>query len=184
MHEDFIRIGAQASLRLIMPRPAILVISSDLSGKVNGMTAAWTTPLSHNPPLVGVSISPKRYTYQLIKESHDFTLNVLSVNYVRQVNFLGTVSGRNRDKIRESGLTLSGSRIVRAPHVLEALAVLECIVENEVKAGDHNLFIARVVDAYVKNNTFEETYKPNKAKILMHLGGSCYVTLADELIEL
>ena len=126
--ERFTSIPVSSAYHLLHPKPAVLVISIDSSGRVNGMIAAWTTPLSHSPPLIGVSISPKRYTYELIKESQEFTLNVLSVNYVKQIHFLGTVSGRSRDKLKESGLTLSESKRVKSPHVEEALGVLECRV--------------------------------------------------------
>lgn len=146
------------------------------------MIAAWATPLSFNPPLVGVSIAPSRYTHEVVKSSGEFTLNVMDRRYVRQVHFIGTVSGRGRDKLSEAGLTLMDSRRVRSPHADEAMAVLECVVEREVPAGDHTLFIARIVDAYARRGVFDEVYRPDRAKILMHLGGSEYATIADELI--
>lgn len=175
-------IPISSAYHLLHPKPAALVISVDSSGRVNGMIAAWTTPLSHSPPLIGVSISPRRYTYELIKESQEFTLNILDVNYVKQVQFLGMVSGRSRDKLKESGLTLSKSRKVKPPHVEEALGVLECRVEKEVEAGDHVFFIARILEAYARSEVFDEIYEPEKAKVLMHLGGSYYTTISDETI--
>ena len=181
--ERFTSIPISSAYHLLHPKPAALVISIDSSGRVNGMIAAWTTPLSHSPPLIGVSISPKRYTYELIKESQEFTLNILDVNYVKQIHFLGTVSGRSRDKLKESGLTLSESKKVKPPHVEEALGVLECRVEKEVEAGDHVFFIARILEAYAKSEVFDEIYKPEKAKILLHLGAADYVTISDETIR-
>jgi len=182
--EEFRRVPPTISYHLIHPKPAVIVISMDSSGKANGMTAAWTTPLSISPPLVGVSISPRRYTYELVKSSGELTINVLDRRYARQVHYVGTVSGRGRDKLAEAGFTLKRSRKVKPPHIGEALAVLECVVEKDVEAGDHVFFIGRVLEAYAKPDVFDEIYRPEKAKILMHLGGSCYATLADELIEL
>ena len=181
---EFINVPLLSAYHLLHPKPAILVISADAAGRVNGMIAAWTTPVSHSPPLVGVSIAPKRYTYELIKESGEFTLNIMSKEYAKQINFLGTVSGRDRkDKLRESGLTISKSKKVKAPHVEEALAVLECKVEKEVEAGDHVFFIARILEAYAKSGVFDEIYKPEKAKILLHLGAADYVTISGETIR-
>ncbi|MCD6591616.1 MAG: flavin reductase family protein [Thaumarchaeota archaeon] len=180
----FVNVPLLSAYHLLHPKPAILVISADAAGRVNGMIAAWTTPLSHSPPLIGVSISPKRYTYELVKESGEFTLNIMSKEYAKQIHFLGTVSGRDRkDKLRESGLTISKSKKVKAPHVEEALAVLECRVEKEVEAGDHVFFIARILEAYAKSGVFDEVYKPEKAKILLHLGAADYVTISDETIR-
>jgi len=181
--EEFRIIPISTAYHLIHPKPAVIVISVDESGRANGMTAAWTTPLSHSPPLVGVSISPLRYTYQLVKRSGEFTINVLDKRYVKQAHFIGTVSGRGRDKLAEAGFSLMRSRRVKSPHIREALAVLECAVEKEVEAGDHVLFIGRILEAYAKSEVFDEVYKPEKAKILMHLGGAYYATLADELIK-
>jgi len=181
--EEFKGVPVSIAYHLIHPKPAVIVVSVDGSGRVNGMTAAWTTPISHSPPFIGVSISPRRYTYELVKSSGEFTINVLDRRYVRQVHYVGTVSGRGRDKLAEAGFTLRKSRKVKPPHIGEALAVLECLVEKGVEAGDHVFFIGRVVEAYAKPDVFDGVYKPEKAKILMHLGGSYYATLADELIE-
>lgn len=179
---DFKKVKLSSAYRMINPRPAVLVISISPDGKANGMIAAWTTPLSLSPPLIGVSIAFERYTYELVKESGEFTLNVLDRRYLKQVHFLGTVSGRSRDKLMECGLTVRRSRKVRAPHVAEAIGVLECKVEKDVEVGDHAFFIARVVDAYAKDEFFDEVYDPKKAKMLMHLGGAYYTTISDETI--
>ena len=184
MQSEFTSVSIHMAYHLIHPKPAVIVISVDRSGRANGMTAAWTTPLSISPPLVGVSISPRRYTYELVKSSGEFTINVLDRRYASQVHYVGTVSGRDRDKLAEAGFTLRKSKSVKPRHIGEALAVLECVVEKDVEAGDHVFFIGRVVEAYAKPDVFDEVYRPKKAKILMHLGGSYYATLADELIEL
>lgn len=147
------------------------------------MVAAWTTPLSKTPPLVGVAIAPSRYTHSLIRKSGEFTMNVLDKRYVKQIHFIGITSGRNRDKFSGSGLTLGKSRKVRAPHIAEALAVLECEIENEITTGDHTFFIAKIVDAYARKDSFDEVYFPDKAKILLHLGGIFYTAPGDELIS-
>jgi len=181
--EDFRSVSISMAYRIIHPRPAILVISSNSEGKVNGMIAAWTTPISRDPPLLGVSIAPSRYTHEFIEDSKEFTLNILDKRYVKEVHFLGTVSGRDRDKLAESGLTLRESRKISPPHVAEALAVIECKVERGITIGDHTLFIGRIVDAYAKKDVFDETYLPEKAKILLHLGGADYVTISDETIR-
>lgn len=183
MDGDFKSISLSMSHRLLHPRPAVLVISSGPDGRVDGMVAAWTTPVSRDPPLVCVSIAPSRYTHELIEASGEFTINILDRRYVRELHFLGTVSGRSRDKLAESGLSLRKSRKISAPHVAEALAVLECVVENRVTVGDHTLFIARVVEAYAKGDVFSEIYLTDRAKILLHLGGSTYVAPEDRVIS-
>lgn len=182
MSQIFEEVRTSNAYRLLHPKIVVLLISVNRAGAVNGMPAAWVTPLSRNPPLVGASIAPTRYTYGFLKDSGEFTLNVMSKDYVRTINFLGTVSGREKDKLSECGLTLRASRRVKAPHVLEALAVLECVVYKEVEAGDHSFFMGRVVDAYVKPDIFDEVYNPRRAKLLLHSGGNIYATIADEVL--
>jgi len=58
------------------PKMAVIVTASS-KGKDNAMTAAWHSSISRNPPLYGVSISPKRFTYQLIAESKEFAINFI-----------------------------------------------------------------------------------------------------------
>ena len=182
-YEDFTAVPRSVAYRLIHPRPVAVIMARDGSGKVNGMTASWVTPLSHSPLLLGVSIAPSRYTYGLIKETGEFTVNVFTKKYLKQVYFIGTTSGRDVDKLKQVELTLRESKKVRVPHLAEALAVLECRVEKEVEVGDHALFVARVVEAYAKKGTFDEIYDPKKAKILLHFGGSGYTTITDETLK-
>ena len=183
MKMAFKDIPTSTAYHILHPKPAILVISANREGKVNGMIAAWVTPLSADPPLAGVAVAPARYTHGFIKDSGEFTLNVLDRNYIKQVHFLGTVSGRGKDKLGESGLTLRASEKVKAPHVAEALAVAECKVEKEVETGDHTFFVGRILKAYAKRDVFDEVYRPEKAKILLHLGGSLYTTIIDEVLR-
>jgi len=183
MSLEFEQVKTSETYRLLHPKIASIFISTNRIGAVNGMIAAWVTPLSRNPPLVGASIAPSRYTYEFLKDSGEFTINVMSMDHLREVHFLGTVSGRERDKLRECGLTLRPSRRVKAPHVLEALAVLECSVYKEVEAGDHQFIMGRILDAYVKPGMFGEVYNPRRAKMLMHLGSSSYTTIIDDVLS-
>ena len=180
---DFVKVPVLTSYHLLHPKPAVIVVSLDSNGKPSGMTAAWTSPVSMKPPLISVSISPRRYTYKLIKETGDFTVNVLDVNLVAEAHFFGTRSGRRVDKFAESKLTAERSSRVKSPHIKEALAVLECNLYREIKLGDHILIVGEVLEAYVKPGAMKRgIYDPRVAKVLMHLGGVGYITISDEII--
>ena len=182
--EGFIRIHTSTAYHLLHPRPAVIVVSLDSNGKPNGMTAAWTTPVSMKPPLITVSIAPRRYTYKLIKETGDFTVNVLGVNLVAEADLFGTRSGREIDKFVESGLTAERSLRVKSPHIKEALAVLECSLYREIELGDHILVVGEVLEAYAKPGiTRRGIYDPKVAKVLMYLGSMSYITVTDEVIN-
>jgi len=181
--EGFMRVPASTAYHLLHPQPVVIVVSLDPNGRPSGMTAAWTSPVSMKPPLISVSIAPRRYTYGLIKETGDFTVNVLDVNLVAEAHFFGTRSGRKIDKFAESKLTTERSSRVKSPYIKEALAVLECNLYREIKLGDHILIVGEVLEAYVKQGAMKRgTYDPKVAKVLMHLGGVGYITISDEII--
>ncbi len=151
---------------LLYPRPVVLVSCVDLKGKRNIITLAWSMPVSFNPPMVAVSIGFQRESYRMIMESGEFVINVPSSKMVREVLLCGTLSGRSYDKFSKVGLTAVPARKVKAPVIGECIAHLECKVEKAVEAGDHMVFIGRVLEAYA-----EEEFVEQKKDVLLHLGG-------------
>ncbi|MEM4679012.1 MAG: flavin reductase family protein [Candidatus Jordarchaeales archaeon] len=123
------------------------------------------------PPMVAVSIGFQRESYRMIKESGEFVVNVPPSKLVKEVLFCGTISGRDVDKFSETGLTAAPARRVRAPIIAECIAHLECKVEKTVEAGDHMVFIGRVLEAYA-----EEDFSARRKEILLHLGGDKFTT--------
>ena len=53
------------------PMQTVLVTCKDARGKVNIITLACHTPISLRPPLYGISVAPKRYSCNLIREDKD-----------------------------------------------------------------------------------------------------------------
>ncbi len=165
---------------ILYPMRAYVVTASHGS-RVGAMTAAWLTPTSLDPPMLAVAISPRRYTYTLIKGSREFAVNVFEYRYMREVYYLGSVSGwEEPDKIEKSGLHLKPGRRTSAPVFEEASAVAECSVENIVSAGDHDLVLGRVVDYYYKPPLGEGRPDISRFKALIHVGGSHFTTTLSE----
>ena len=81
------------------PKLAVIVTAS-AGGKDNAMTAAWHSSISINPPIYGVSISPQRFTYQLITESKEFGLNFIALEKASLATWVGSTSGREIDKFQ------------------------------------------------------------------------------------
>lgn len=137
----------------------IVVVAAEYNGKTSAMPAAWNTPLSISPPLIGVSISPERYTYRLILESKAFTINLLPYSELEKVSMLGDVSGRFlKGKIEKIGLKTISTKEIKSIGISEAVAIIECRLEKVVPVGDHDLIVGRVVRVGVKR----EYLKPKK----------------------
>lgn len=124
------------------------VVLATVSGeKDNIITLAMCHVFSFRPPLLGVGIGPKRYSYGLFKASKDFAINIPSRNMLRAVEVCGTESGRKVDKFEASGLTREKAEKVSAPLIAECPVNIECVKVNEVEAGDHTWFIGEIVAA-------------------------------------
>ena len=105
-----------------------LLTSGDYpTGEYNTMTVAWGS-LGNvwNMPFAQVFVRYTRFTFEFMEKYATFTLSVLPESYREALNHLGSVSGRDGDKIRETGLTIIPSRYVAAPSFEEAELSIEC----------------------------------------------------------
>jgi len=131
---------------IVYPTPTFVVGTYDSSGKPNVMTAAWGGICCSSPPCVAVSLRKATYTYGNIVEKKSFTINIPSENYVKEVNYFGTASGRTEDKFSASGLTPVKSDVVDAPYVKEFPFILECRLLHTIVLGLHTQFIGEIID--------------------------------------
>lgn len=137
---------------ILHPRP-VVIVAARWKDKYSAMAASWVMPVSRKPPIVTVAITNKRYTYELITKSKEFTINLLSKKYLDKIHFLGSVSGRDyKDKIRAAGLTIANAKKISAPIISESLAVAECKLLKTVEAGDHDLFLGEIIEVYGKTS--------------------------------
>ncbi|MEM4625005.1 MAG: flavin reductase family protein, partial [Thermosphaera sp.] len=104
--------------RLLYPLRTFLIVSGRIGEEVNVMAADWVTMVSADPFMLGVSISPKRYTHKLITRYKEFVLSVPTIKLLREVWIAGTRSGPG--KLSEMKITLEKSRLIGVPSVKEA----------------------------------------------------------------
>ncbi|MEX0568754.1 MAG: flavin reductase family protein, partial [Candidatus Njordarchaeota archaeon] len=128
--------------------PAITpIITSGTLDKPDAMAASWVSPLSVDPPLFGVAVSPRRYTYELIKKYGEFGVCFLPFGMVDIILKVGSVSGRAVNKFEEFGIKIKRPEKIGAPLIEGSLSALECKVVKECDVGDHTFFIGEVVVA-------------------------------------
>ena len=141
---------------LLVPAPVVLLSSVGETGNPNVMALSWAGVACGTPPMVSVAIRPERLSYRLIRETGEFTLNIPPASLVRAVDFCGTVSGQERDKIAEARLTPIAGLKVRAPMIRECPVNLECVVRHSLVLGSHVLFVAEVVALHADEEVVEE----------------------------
>ena len=143
---------------LIAPVPPTMVTSA-YDGKKNVFTVAWTGVLNTQPPKTYISVRPERYSYELIKNSGEFVINLTTRDMVRAADWCGTYTGRKVDKFAKQNLTTVKAQNVSAP-ILEASPVaLECKVCDIIEMGTHHMFIADIVGVSVDEKLLDDKGK-------------------------
>ncbi len=153
--------------RPVYPSPAALITSVDKSGRANIITLAEVFNISvRDPVIVGIAIRPATYSYSLIKETREFTVNLPTASILKKVDRCGCVSGRDGiDKFRMFGLTAIPADEVKPPLIAECPVNIECKVLDVHKIGDHDLFLGDVVAVHVDEDKIEGEDKISTEKL-------------------
>jgi len=156
------------------------LIVSGQGEETNVMAADWVTVLSHKPTLLGVAISPKRYTHKLISKYQEFVISVPSLEMLKDVWIAGTKSGPS--KIKEMDITLVPSKKISTPSIKEALANIECKVVDARDYGDHTWFVGEIVGSSYKREAFPRG-RPDvmTANFLAHAAWTDFVTFEKKI---
>ncbi len=124
---------------------AVVLATSSHEGKDNIITLAWASPACFDPPMVVCAIRNTRYSYELIKNSGEFVINIPSEKNAREADFCGQVSGRDTDKFAACNFTKVKASHVNVPLIKECPINIECTLRDIVHLGTHDLFIGEVV---------------------------------------
>lgn len=112
-----------------LTRGGLLLASLNETGKPNTMTVGWgTAGVIWSKPIFVVLVRPSRYTFGCIEATVDFTVNVPAPGMEQITELCGTVSGRDRDKFAECGLTAVPGKRVKSPTIGECDISYECVV--------------------------------------------------------
>jgi flavin reductase (DIM6/NTAB) family NADH-FMN oxidoreductase RutF len=165
---------------LLYPVPVVLVGCGDFDKAKNLITIAWAGTACSDPVMVAIAVRPERYSYQLLKESGEFTVNLPDQSMVRAVDLCGVKSGKDLDKFKLTGLTPERAETVKAPAVKEAPLVMECKVDQVVPLGSHDLFLARVTGVQVEEILLDnqQALDLGKANLITYVHGR-YWTLKE-----
>lgn len=140
---------------ILFPAPVLVVGTYDDDGRANVMTAAWGGIACSKPPCVSVSLRSATASHGNIMSRKAFTISLPSEDNAAQADYFGLVSGRDRDKFEDSGLTAVRSDLVDAPYVGEFPLVLECAVVGVHELGLHTQFIGEIRDVKVDDTLLD-----------------------------
>ena len=168
---------------MLYPLPAVMVSVTDGKGKDNIITVAWAGTVCTNPPMVSISVRPERFSYQMIRDTGEFVINLTTEELAFATDYCGVKSGKDVDKFRETGLTREKADIVKAPMIKESPVSIECKVKEIKELGSHHMFIAEVVAVHADEKYMDENnrFDLNKAKPLVYSHGE-YMGTGKELL--
>ncbi|MBP1697375.1 MAG: flavin reductase domain protein FMN-binding protein [Deltaproteobacteria bacterium] len=151
---------------LLFPTPVVLVTCVNEAGKPNIITLAWVGVVNSDPPMIGISIRPERYSHACVKQSREFVVNLPSAEMVRKVDACGVLSGRETDKFSSMGWKQVTAQKVRPPLIDECPVQMECRVKQEISLGSHDLFLGEIVALHVKEEVQNEKGRIDILKVL------------------
>jgi flavin reductase (DIM6/NTAB) family NADH-FMN oxidoreductase RutF len=133
----------------VLSHGGALLVSADKAGHANIMTIGWgTVGWIWGKPIFCVLVRPSRFTYELLEQNGEFTVNVPSRDLAEAVAYCGTVSGRNYDKFAEKNLTARASRHVHPP------IIAECVVHYECRVVQKNAVIPQTLSSEIAQSAY------------------------------
>ncbi|MEN8077647.1 flavin reductase family protein [Clostridioides difficile] len=161
---------------ILNPVPVVLITSKNKEGKENVFTVAWTGTVCTKPPMLSISVRPERLSYEYIKETMEFTVNLPTTKMTKAVDYCGVRPGRKFDKIKEMNFTMKEGTNVDVPYIDECPVSIECKVKSIIPLGTHDLFIADVVGSHVDKELMDEKGKIHfeKADLITYCHGEYF----------
>lgn len=139
---------------MLYPLPAVIITCGDRE-KSNMLTVSWTGTICSDPAMLYISVRPERFSYPILKEKMEFTVNLTTESMARATDWAGVRSGRDFDKWTETGLTPTPGVKVMCPSILESPINIECRVKEILSLGTHDMFIAEVLNVRADETLFE-----------------------------
>ena len=143
------------------------------------LTIAWTGTVCTDPPMCYISVRKERHSYDIIRRTGEFAINLTTEDMARATDWCGVRSGRNENKWEATGLTPMVNGHISAPIIAESPLSICCKVREVVELGTHDMFIADVVGIEADERFIDpETgkFSLDKAKPIVYSHGE-YFTL-------
>lgn len=163
---------------MLYPLPVVMVSVCDKAGRSNIITIGWAGTICTNPPMVSISVRPERYSYDILKETGEFVINLTTKDLAWATDYCGVKSGRQVDKFKECSLTPIPGQHVKAPMIKESPVNIECRVTEIKELGSHHMFIAEVLAVHVDDRYMNEKNKfcLEKAEPIVYSHGAYLMT--------
>ena len=155
-----VAIGART---LLYPLPTVLV-GANVDGKPNFSAYAWCGIVNSRPPMLSVAFQHHRHTLKGVKQNGTFSVNIPSVELVKETDYCGIVSGRDTDKVADCQFSIFYGKLANAPLIDECPVNLECRALHILNLGSHEMVVGQIEEVYVTDSCLTDG-EPDVTKI-------------------
>lgn len=162
---------------LLYPLPAVMVSCGTKPEDYNIITISWTGTINTDPPMVSISVRKERHSFNIIKKSGEFVINLTTKELAKAADWCGVKSGRDHDKFNEMKLTAEKASKIKTPLIAESPVNIECEVTQVIELGTHHMFLARVVAVDVEERFLDKQsnkFDLRQTNPITYLHGSYY----------
>ena len=165
----------------IYPLPVVLVSCGNME-KSNIITVAWTGIINTDPAMVYISVRKSRYSYELIKETGEFVINLTNEKLVKATDWCGVRSGEKYDKFKEMKLNKEKANFVKCPMIKESPVSVECKIIEVKELGSHHMFVGKVLGINADSKYIDEkgAFDISKCDLITYSNGH-YYTLGKKI---
>ncbi len=177
------KIPLDKTWKLLSPRITVLITTVDEKGEINAAPYSFVGSMSFNPPLVWVGFrkGQVRHTYDNIKKTKEFVINVVSEEFANEAVECGKITEKCNE-LEKLKLEWEDSEIVKPPKIKKAKIVLECKYKEEFDiGGSHRIIIGEIVNAVAQD--VNENFNPNqeKMKTIFHGSGPDFYKIGNHI---
>ena len=159
----------------LYPLPVVMVSCGTME-ESNIITVAWTGIINTDPAMVYISVRPTRHSYNIIKESGEFVINLTTEDLAYATDWCGVKTGAQFDKFKEMNLTKEPAKFVKCPMIKESPVSVECRAKEIKELGSHHMFVAEVLGINADEKYIDEkgAFDISKCNLIAYSNGNYY----------
>ena len=159
----------------IYPLPAVMVSCGTME-ESNIITVAWTGIINTDPAMCYISVRPTRHSYEMIKKTGEFVINLTTKDLAYATDWCGVKTGAKVDKFKEMKLTKEKANFVNCPMIKESPVSVECKVKEIRELGSHHMFVAEILGINADEKYINENgaFDISKCDLIAYSNGNYY----------
>ena len=159
----------------IYPLPAVMVSCGTME-ESNIITVAWTGIINTDPAMCYISVRPTRHSYEMIKKTGEFVINLTTKDLAYATDWCGVKTGAKVDKFKEMNLHKEKANFVQCPMIKESPVSVECKVKEIRELGSHHMFVAEILGINADEKYINENgaFDISKCDLIAYSNGNYY----------